>query len=207
MQLYMHCCIVKCHFFATFLYLDVFPISFILHMHFFFSECLPSRCGRAVNDGLIEESEAHQLLNLAKKGLAKGGSNGGASIIDLHSGALSSGPQFVNVYKTYPDLFKAGDFDVYQKVKAKIKAYIAEHFEIEANSLYLTHPTFFSRLEAKEAKTMHDEYWHIHIDKETYPTFHYTSLLYLTDFGVDFNGGEFVFVDNHEKLNRYIKVH
>ena len=147
------------------------------------------------------------MLNLAKKGLAKGGSNGGASIIDLHSGALSSGPQFVNVYKTYPDLFKAGDFDVYQKVKAKIKAYIAEHFEIEANSLYLTHPTFFSRLEAKEAKTMHDEYWHIHTDKETYPTFHYTSLLYLTDFGVDFNGGEFVFVDNHEKLNRYIKLY
>ena len=173
----------------------------------FFSECLPSRCGRAVNDGLIEESEAHQLLNLAKKGLAKGGSNGGASIIDLHSGALSSGPQFVNIYKTYPDLFKAGDFDVYQKVKAKIKAYIAEHFEIEANNLYLTHPTFFSRLEDKEAKTMHDEYWHIHTDKETYPTFQYTSLLYLTDFGVDFNGGEFVFVDNHEKLNRYIKLY
>ena len=168
----------------------------------YFTECLPSRCGRAVNDGLVGESEVHQLLSLAKKGLAKGGSGGGASIIDLHSGALSSGQQFVNVYKMYPDLFKPDDFGVYQKVKAKIKAYIAEHFEIDAESLHLTHPTFFSRIEAKEAKTMHDEYWHIHVDKDTYPTFHYTSLLYLTDFGADFTGGEFVFVDNHEKLNR-----
>ena len=163
---------------------------------------MPSRCGRAVNDGLIEDSESHKLLSLAKKGLAKGGSTGGASILDLHSGALSSGDKFVNVYKTHPELYKPEDFITYTKVKAKIKAYIAEHFEIDNESLYLTHPTFFSRLEAKEAKTMHDEYWHIHVDKETYPTFHYTSLLYLTDHGTDFKGGEFVFVDNHEKLNR-----
>ena len=38
----------------------------------------------------------------------------------------------------------------------------------------------------------------------TYPEFHYTSLLYLTDHGLDFKGGEFIFVD--EKLNRYSKI-
>ena len=42
-------------------------------------------------------------------------------------------------------------------------------------------------------------------DKETYPNFHYTSLLYLTDFEEDFKGGEFVFVDGHDKLNRTIE--
>ena len=34
----------------------------------------------------------------------------------------------------------------------------------------------------------------------TYPEFHYTSLLYLTDHGKDFQGGQFIFVD--DKLNR-----
>ena len=145
------------------------------------------------------------MLKLAKKGLAKGGSTGGASIIDLHSGALSSGEHFVNLFKTYPDLFQPEDFTVYKEVKETIKAYIAEHFDIDPQSLYLTHPTFFSRLENKPAKTPHDEYWHIHIDKETYPSFHYTSLLYLTDFGEDFSGGEFVFVDSSDKLNRTIE--
>ncbi len=80
---------------------------------------------------------------------------------------------------------------------------IAEHFKVDSSSLHLTHPTFFSRLTAKEASTPHDEYWHLHVDKETYPTFHYTSLVYLTDHGTDFQGGEFVFVDAHDKINRY----
>ena len=204
-------------------------------------DCSPHRCGRVVNDGLINNQEAHALLKLAKKGLAKGGSNGGASIVDLHSGALSTGKNFVNVYKTYPELYEPEDFLVYITVKKKVKAYIAEHFEIDPESLYLTHPTFFSRLESKPAETVHDEYWHVHVgtrpmsslhnvnkqlfflekckqtavksrldmghvpvDKETYPSFHYTSLIYLTDLGEDFEGGQFVFVDAHEKLNRYI---
>ena len=170
-----------------------------------FIECIPSRCGRAVNDGLITNKDAHALLKLAKKGLAKSTSTGGASIIDLHSGALSSGQNFINLYKSYPDLYQPDDFVVYRRVKDQIKEYIAEHFEIDPNGLYFTHPTFFSRLENIPAQTMHDEYWHVHIDKDTYPNFHYTSLLYLTDLGEDFQGGEFVFVDTHEKLNRTVE--
>ena len=102
----------------------------LIRNYFFFSECLPAKCGRAVIDGLVSDNQAHALLKLAKKGLAKGGSNGGASIIDLHSGALSSGEHFVNLFKTYPDLFQPEDFSVYRQVKETIKAYIAEHFEI-----------------------------------------------------------------------------
>jgi len=84
-----------------------------------------------------------------------------------------------------------------------VKNALAAHFKLEdPSSLYLTHPTFFSRITSAPASILHDEYWHVHIDKETYPTFHYTSLLYLTDHGLDFKGGEFVFVDNNDKINR-----
>jgi hypothetical protein len=118
-------------------------------------------------------------------------------------------------------------------VKENVKKAIADHFALDPTSLHLTHPTFFSRIDSKTARTMHDEYWHVHVDKVciifhyidvlirseklkvinqttsyilcvlfqvTYPGFHYTSLLYLTDHGIDFKGGEFIFVD--DKLNR-----
>lgn len=32
--------------------------------------------------------------------------------------------------------------------------------------------------------------------QETYPSFHYTTLLYLNDYGIDFRGGQFQFIDN-----------
>ena len=40
-------------------------------------------------DNVVSEKESDQLLALAKKGFAKGGGSGGASILDLHSGAIS----------------------------------------------------------------------------------------------------------------------
>ena len=40
-------------------------------------------------DSIVDSQEADKILDLAKKGFAKGGGNGGASILDLHSGAFS----------------------------------------------------------------------------------------------------------------------
>ena len=40
-------------------------------------------------DNIVDSWEADKILDLAKKGFAKGGGNGGASILDLHSGAFS----------------------------------------------------------------------------------------------------------------------
>jgi len=163
--------------------------------------CLPLKCGRFITDDIVRAEEAHKLLDVAKKGLAKGGGSGGASILDLHSGALSHGDKFINLYKQHPDLYTAKDFKLYNEIKDRVKIAIAEHFNVDSNALYLTYPTFFSELTSLPAQTPHDEYWHDHIDKDTYPSFHFTSLLYLTDYQRDFTGGRFVFVDNHKKLN------
>jgi hypothetical protein len=40
--------------------------------------------------------------------------------------------------------------------------------------------------------------------QETYESFHYTSLLYLSDYGHDFHGGRFIFVDG-ENTNRTVE--
>ncbi|XP_038155256.1 urotensin-2 receptor 2 isoform X1 [Cyprinodon tularosa] len=161
--------------------------------------CTPQKCGRAVTDGVVTSEEAQALRRLAERGLALAGSEGGASILDLHSGALSMGKQFVNIYRYFGDqitnVFTEEDFKLYREVRGRIQAVIAETFGLDPTLMYLTKPTFFSRINSTEAKTQHDEYWHPHIDKETYGSFDYTSLLYLSNYGSDFTGGRFVFMD------------
>ncbi|XP_049872179.1 2-oxoglutarate and iron-dependent oxygenase domain-containing protein 3-like [Pectinophora gossypiella] len=167
--------------------------------------CYPKDCKRYVTDQVISVREAEDLLEMAKKGFKVGGSAGGASILDLHSGALSKGTHYINIYKNEDtkNLFTENDFNIYRVVKEKIRYAVGHHFGISPNKIYLTHTTFFSELTAKKAAGIHDEYWHPHVDKETYPHFHYTTLLYLGDYNIDFKGGRFVFID--EKFNRTVE--
>ncbi|XP_060950518.1 urotensin-2 receptor 2 [Limanda limanda] len=163
--------------------------------------CTPQTCGRAVTDSVVTREEAQVLKRLAERGLALAGSDGGASILDLHSGALSMGKQFVNIYRYFGDdigdVFTKEDFELYRDVRGRIQAVIAETFDLDPSLMYLTKPTFFSRINSTEAQTQHDEYWHPHIDKVTYGSFDYTSLLYLSDYGSDFTGGRFIFMDQN----------
>ncbi|XP_031569024.1 2-oxoglutarate and iron-dependent oxygenase domain-containing protein 3-like [Actinia tenebrosa] len=165
-----------------------------------FKDCVPKKCGRIVMDGVVSLEEATHLVKLAKKGMKHGKPSGGPTILDLHTGALTYEDKFVNIYTIAKKLgkgalFKKEDFDIYRQVKNKVHNTIAREFNINKDKLYLTKPTFFSRMKAKPAKTIHDEYWHQHVDKKTYGSFYYTSLLYLSDYSRNFTGGRFVFVD------------
>jgi len=170
-----------------------------------FKDCVPKHCGRLVTDIVISPEESAHLLRLCKKGLAFGGSSGGASILDLHSGALSYENSFVNIYEKLKtvknnNILTTTDFKVYSNVRNKIQQIIAYNFGIQVNKIYLTHPTFFSEMTTRPPMTTHDEYWHVHVDKETYPSFHYTSLLYLSDYNKDFTGGRFIFVGDEKNV-------
>ncbi|XP_058140942.1 2-oxoglutarate and iron-dependent oxygenase domain-containing protein 3 isoform X1 [Dasypus novemcinctus] len=165
-----------------------------------FEGCTPRKCGRGVTDAKVTREEAERIRSIAEKGLSLGGSHGGASILDLHSGALSVGKHFVNLYRYFGDkihtVFSEEDLRLYRDVRRKVQLTIAEAFGVSPSSLYLTKPTFFSRINSTGARTAHDEYWHAHVDKVTYGSFDYTSLLYLSDYLEDFGGGRFVFMDD-----------
>ncbi|KAM7089188.1 2-oxoglutarate and iron-dependent oxygenase domain-containing protein 3 isoform 3-T3 [Ciconia maguari] len=135
--------------------------------------CTPRKCGRGVTDAVITREEAERIRRIAERGLSLGGSDGGASILDLHSGALSLGKHFVNLYRYFgdkiQDIFTEEDFALYRDVRRRIQQTIAQAFGISSASMYLTKPTFFSRINNTEAKTTHDEYWHPHVDKAGFP--------------------------------------
>lgn len=78
--------------------------------------CVPEKCGRVVTDKLVSATEVDVLLKLAKNGLDLAGSDGGASILDLHTGALSKGQGFTNVYKlpTAKKIFNNMDLAIYR---------------------------------------------------------------------------------------------
>lgn len=50
-------------------------------------------------------------------------------------------------------------------VKTKIQHAVAHNFGVDVDKIYLTKPTFFSRMTNKPARIIHDEYWHPHVDK------------------------------------------
>ncbi|XP_032175556.1 2-oxoglutarate and iron-dependent oxygenase domain-containing protein 3 isoform X1 [Mustela erminea] len=175
------------------------PCSEDYDSHRRFEGCSPRKCGRGVTDTVISRDEAQRIRSIAEKGLSLGGSDGGASILDLHSGALSVGKHFVNLYRYFGDkiqtVFSEEDFQLYRDVRQRVQLTVARAFGISASALRLTKPTFFSRINSTRARTAHDEYWHAHVDKVTYGSFDYTSLLYLSDYLDDFGGGRFVFVE------------
>ncbi|XP_037266004.1 2-oxoglutarate and iron-dependent oxygenase domain-containing protein 3 isoform X3 [Falco rusticolus] len=189
------------------------PCSEDYDSHKRFEGCTPRKCGRGVTDAVItrEEAERIQAVQFPLYGSSVNQDIGEAllnsfseigmwaSILDLHSGALSLGKHFVNLYRYFgdkvQDIFTEEDFALYRDVRRRIQQRIAQDFGISSSSMYLTKPTFFSRINNTEAKTTHDEYWHPHVDKVTYGSFDYTSLLYLSDYTEDFGGGRFVFMD------------
>lgn len=78
--------------------------------------CLPEKCARVITDKLVSATETDVLLKLATSGLNLGGSDGGASILDLHTGALSKGTGFINIYelKEAKKIFNNADFAIYK---------------------------------------------------------------------------------------------
>jgi putative NADPH-quinone reductase len=75
-------------------------------------------------------------MSIVKHGMAVGGSQGGATILDLYSGALSQGKKFVNIYHLNgaKDVFKETDFTFYKVLKTKIQHAIAHHFGVQPQS-------------------------------------------------------------------------
>lgn len=78
--------------------------------------CIPNTCKRFVTDTVLSSLEIEGLLAIAKKGFQYGRSFGGASIIDLHSGAMSKGQVFINIYESQnmQNVFTHEDFKLYK---------------------------------------------------------------------------------------------
>lgn len=77
----------------------------------------------------------------------------------------------------------------------RIARTIAKNFEIEPDYIYLTYPSFYSLLTSDPQRQINDKYWHQDVDMISYPSIHYTSLIYLSDRENQVTGGRLIFID------------
>lgn len=163
--------------------------------------CTPRQCARVLRDGFASEDEVASLRAVAERVMRYGGGSGGPTIFELHSGALSKGENFVDLYtalknKGKPSPLTDDDKVLLHSIIGRVKDEVVRHFDVSPDRVWLASPTFISRISSgATARTLNDEYWHEHVDRLAYGSFVYSSLIYLSDYGVDFQGGEFVFVD------------
>ena len=169
--------------------------------------CYPggSACARKVTDGLFTKEDISALKEIALKGYATRESQGGPTILDINTGYIRDSAGMENLFARdllteagagagAEKIFTEADFDVYGKVISRLRAEVMNTF---GNShLYFTAPTFITRLVGRadwEPKEIHDQYWHWHVDRNNTAHYHYSGLLYLSEYKKDFKGGRIIF--------------
>lgn len=157
-----------------------------------------SLCGRAYYPNFLSPANASLLLSLATSAfLHTPGGSGPVTIVDMVSGALSYNDKFINLFQLLQQqhtFLPLPALQLYVDLTRQLSERLGAALQ-SSGRLYLTRPSFFSKIRAADATNAHDEYWHAHIDREQYGTFEATALIYLSDWAADFEGGEFVFVD------------
>jgi len=166
----------------------------------------PDRCGRIVLDHFISAEEGASLRRIVDKGMdyaPAGAEAGGPTIMDINSGFVrSSAGKMDNMHqpkakgKTKVDLSTA-EYELYGTVIQRIRTAIKTEFGL--SELHFTAPTFVTREVGNpewQPQTMHDVYWHPHVDQNNTAHYHFSGLLYLSDYGTDFEGGMFSFLDD-----------
>ena len=151
----------------------------------------------------MSDAEIAVLKDVALRAMNHSRGDSGPIIFDLVSGALTYDKQFIDLYafleKNSSCLFLPFELDLVKTVVQRVKTAVIKSFNlVDGTKLHVTSPLFMSQISARPAVTAHDEYWHNHIDRQQYPGFVYTGLLYLNTFDDDFKGGEFVFVDQEK---------
>eukprot|EP00939_MAST-03C_sp_MAST-3C-sp1_P001947 g1947.t1 len=170
--------------------------------------CYPaSTCLRVMIDDFADVAEVERLRDIAFEGMRFSANptkatRGGPTIMDINSGFVRDPYGIRNMYEetTSSDrpAFTSEDFALYERIVERVRAQVKESFGIDR--LYFTAPTFVTRevgsLENNwTPRSVHDEYYHAHVDKNNTEHYHYSGLLYLADYEEDFTGGMFAFLD------------
>ncbi|CAM9652480.1 unnamed protein product [Pylaiella littoralis] len=179
------------------------------HYHPRVEGCHPKSCGRFAKHGFLDQPSVERLINMAKRGMVGCGGGGGPCIMDVNSGFVrASGGAVRNIYEAEDDglekseptpLYSEDDYRFYGDTIERIRAKVQSLFGL--GFLKFTAPTFITRIQGQEGwqpASPHDEYWHLHVDKNNTPHYDYSALLYLSEAGVDFEGGIFTFQQTDE---------
>ncbi|ODM93377.1 2-oxoglutarate and iron-dependent oxygenase domain-containing protein 3 [Orchesella cincta] len=170
-----------------------------------FSKCIPKQCGRFVVDNLFSPQEIYALKDLMERVFKEGKVEGAASVFDFQLGLMQLEGETVDLYKlnSTRKIFQKGDQIIYQNLKGKLQRLISSYFAIDHWSLHTAAPMFMTRLNRKFAKRESDEYWHPAVHQKQFKTYQYSTVLFMSDYGTDIEGGRLIFIDG-DNTNRTV---
>ena len=163
------------------------------------NKCLPQKCKRTVKDDIFSEADILKLREIAAKGFAtRGEGAGGPTILDINTGYIRDPAGLDNLFNREGAgvIYTPEDFAHYGQIIAKLRGEVMS--VTGAQDLFFTAPTFITKLDGRagwEPKEWHDQYWHVHADRNNTAHYHYSGLLYLSMYGEDFAKGRVLFYD------------
>jgi len=162
-----------------------------------------SSCGRYLLDDFVDNDDVDRLREIAQKGLDYRNGGGtpaaGPTIIDINTGYIRDSNGLINAFANDNNIFDVADFDHYGRIIKKLKTKVEEVFSIQ--DVFFTAPTFITHIRGTadwEPQSIHDEYWHLHVDNNNTEHYHYSGLLYLSTINKDFTGGRLKFYNSDE---------
>ena len=163
-------------------------------------------CTRQVIDNVFHKEEITALHDIARKGMDTRPKANGPTILDINTGFIRDSNGMDNLFSSArtEKLYSADEFKTYSDIITKLKTLVMKRFNIDEGNLYFTAPTFITRLVGShewQPQGIHDEYWHVHVDRNNTPHYHYSGLLYLSDYEKDFTGGRLLFYDADAKIS------
>ena len=161
-------------------------------------------CGRYIQDNFLTTEESRILESMINEKIFSLIENkttsitvAGPSIADINTGYIrSSGGKLYNMYRSNQaststssssnsPVFTLEEYTIYRQIITKMRQTLEQAFQLKINSLYFTAPTFITRTIGSPAwkpLSIHDEYYHPHVDKANTAHYDYSALLYLSTF-------------------------
>ncbi|CAL8142345.1 unnamed protein product [Orchesella dallaii] len=170
-----------------------------------FPKCIPKQCGRFVVDNLFAPQEIYALKELMERIFNEGKVEGAATVFDLQLGIMQLEGETLDLFKlnsTKP-IFQKSDQIIYLNLKGKLQRLISSYFAVDHWSLYAAAPFFITRLTRKFAKRENDEYWHPAVHQKQFKTYQFSTVLFMSDYGTDIDGGRLIFIDG-DNTNRTV---
>jgi len=155
-------------------------------------------CGiHVIHDFLSTDADIAAVKSIADATVGRARPNGSISIYDFSAKAL-----------TYEDIYVK--FDPLSWSEKLSMAHLLDRISEEISKIFLpstelhpTSPMFLSSIRGskQDLKDGGIQYWHPHVDQETYDNInlHYSAILYLDTQGIDFEGGSLYFFESEEE--------
>lgn len=176
---------------------------------------LSSASPRALIRDFLSAQEVAILHQIAARGIGEvGRGQDGPTIFDPDLGLiLAPGGK---LHRSKANETTKEELELYGEVMKRVKRTVARVHGLDASLLHHTAPTFIARLRKPAsggAHHVHDEYYHVHADKNNTAHYDYSAIIYLSAHGEDFTGGTFEFhpfvasKEEAEKRGETVLVH